>query len=420
MKKSLWIAALCLLIGTAAQAEPPTSWTTFRGPTGQGHAGDAKIPVTWSETENVKWKTAIAGRAWSSPVVLDGQIWLTNAPAEGHKLSLICLDARTGKKLHDVLLFDVAEHEKRYNTLNSYASPTPVLEKGRVYAHFGRDGTAAVDTATGKILWKRDDIKIAHMEGAGSSLRLTGGVLVLTMDGTDEQFLIGLDKKTGKTAWRTDRSYNMKQFPPHARKAYTTPLPIFLAGHTELVSAGAQCAMAYDPRTGKELWRVQWKTGWSNGTTPVSYGAKVFIHTGYGKGKFRQVLAIAVGGHGDVTESHIRWRYDKGVSMRTSALAVKGQYHMISDTGILTVLDVKNGKEIYRHRVGGEFSASPIYANGRIYLFDQDGKTTVYKPGPTFKAVAVNQLDEGFMASAAVVGDALFLRTKTHVYRIEK
>ncbi|MDX1564893.1 MAG: PQQ-binding-like beta-propeller repeat protein, partial [Phycisphaeraceae bacterium] len=216
MKKSLWIAALCLLIGTAAQAEPPTSWTTFRGPTGQGHAGDAKIPVTWSETENVKWKTAIAGRAWSSPVVLDGQIWLTNAPAEGHKLSLICLDARTGKKLHDVLLFDVAEHEKRYNTLNSYASPTPVLEKGRVYAHFGRDGTAAVDTATGKILWKRDDIKIAHMEGAGSSLRLTGGVLVLTMDGTDEQFLIGLDKKTGKTAWRTDRSYNMKQFPPHA------------------------------------------------------------------------------------------------------------------------------------------------------------------------------------------------------------
>ncbi len=420
MHKRFSIHAFCLLAATVAMAEPPASWTTFRGPTGQGLAADAKIPLTWSESKNITWKTQVPGRAWSSPVILGDQIWFTNAPAEGHKLSLVCLSAKTGKKLHDVLLFDVAEHEKRFNALNSYASPTPVLEAGRVYGHFGRDGTAAVDTATGQILWKRDDIKIAHMEGAGSSPRLVGDVLVLTMDGTDEQFLIGLDKKTGKTVWKTDRSYDMKQFPKHARKAYTTPLLVQAGGRTELFSGGAQCAMAYDPATGKELWRLQWKTGWSNGTTAVSHGELVYVHTGYGKGKFMQVLAIRAGGRGDVTGSRVAWHYDKGVSMRTSAVVAGGQYHMISDTGILTVLDAKTGKEIYRHRVGGEFSSAPLFANGHIYLFDQDGKTTVYKPGPQFKAVAVNKLDEGFMAAAAVVGHTLFLRTKTHVYRIEQ
>jgi outer membrane protein assembly factor BamB len=407
--------------GLGHAADPaPTSWTSFRGPTGQGHAGSAKIPLAWSESKNVKWKTAVPGRAWSSPVVLGDQIWFTNAPEKGHKLSLVCLSAKTGKKVHDVLLFDIAKHEKSGNDLNSYASPTPVLEEGRVYAHFGRDGTAAVDTKTGKVLWKRENIQIKHMEGAGSSPRLVGDLLILTLDGTDEQFLIGLNKSDGETVWKTKRSPDMKKYPFYARKAYTTPLLMKASGRTELISGGAQCAMSYDPATGKELWRVQWKSGWSNGTTPASYEDLVYVYTGIGKGNVRQLLAIRAGGTGDVTQSRIVWKYKRVKALRVSPLVADGQVHLVSDTGILTVLNAKTGKHIYTHRVGGEFSSAPLFANGHIYLFDDDGKTTVYLPGSSFKVVAENKLDEGFMAGPAVIGNTLFVRTKTHVYRIEK
>lgn len=404
---------LCLLASHALG--DPTNWPEFRGPHGDGRSDAAELPLTWSEKEHVVWKTPIHGRGHSTPVVWENQVWLTTATEDGRVMSGLCVDRSSGKVLHDLKLFEVAAPEPLGNTLNSYASPSSAIEPGRVYVHFGSYGTASIDTATGKTLWQRRDLPCQHFRGPGSSPILFRNFLILTMDGFDVQYVCALDKETGKTVWKTDRSFEFGSMDGDLRKSYTTPL-VVEAGRLQLVSCGAKAAYSYDPLTGKELWRVRYP-GFSNASSPVFGDGLVFINTGFGKA---DLLAVRPDGSGDVTESHVVWRCTKGVSLKPSPVITQGLVFMIADNGILTCLEAATGNLVWMKRVEGEFSASPILAAGRIYVFSHEGKTTVVEAAKTFVQLAVSTLDEGFMASPAVAGKALLLRSKTHLYRIEE
>ncbi|MBI5396082.1 MAG: PQQ-binding-like beta-propeller repeat protein [Verrucomicrobia bacterium] len=424
------IIGLLLLLGSFwPMAQARADWPEFRGPWGDGHVsapGDSKpigLPLNWSETGNVKWKIEIPFRGWSTPVVMDGQVWLTTATEDGHDFFVICVDAGTGKVRLNQKLFHCDNPEPLGNIVNGYATPSAAIEKGRVYVHFGCYGTACLDSATGKVLWQRQDLPCRHYRGPASSLILFENLLILTMDGADVQYHAALDKQTGKTVWKTNRSVKFNDaegFQKFAkdgdlRKAHSTPLIVSVNGQPQMLSPGAKAAYAYDPRTGRELWMVRHGC-WSAAPCPLfSQGMALFV-TGSGT---TEVWAVRVGGQGDVTDSHVAWKFGNSVPRTASPVIVGDLLYMVSDDSVVTCLEVATGKEVWRERIGGKYASSPIYADGRLYFFNQQGKTTVLKPGRTFEVLATNTLDIGCMASPAVSGKALFLRTKTHLYRIE-
>ncbi|MEM7305894.1 MAG: PQQ-binding-like beta-propeller repeat protein [Planctomycetota bacterium] len=391
-------------------------WPDFRGPSWDGHVPSAaKPPLAWSEDDNVVWKTAIHGRGWSTPVVWDGQIWITTATETGDELSALALDAETGEVLFDRVLFEVEDPKVWRNKMNSHASPSPVIETGRVYIHFGTNGTACLDTESFEVLWRRRDINCDHMEGAGSSPILFEDLLIFNADGGDVQFVIALDKETGETAWKTDRSTDYGELIPDMRKAYSTPIVLDAGGRTELVSSGAVSTMGYDPRSGEELWRVD-HSGFSMSSRSVHQDGVVFVNTGFMQAQLWAVRAGELG----ADEERVAWRVKRGIPTILSPVLVDGRLYFVNDSSIAVCLDAETGEEVWRERLGGEFAASPIYAAGRLYFFDRDGKTTVLKPGPEFEKLAENDLGDGFLASPAVVGDALILRSKSHLYRVEE
>ncbi len=400
-----------------------SNWPQFRGPNGDGHANEAKVPITWSEKEHVKWKTAIHGRAWSSPVIWGEQIWLSTASENAKELFALCVDANSGKILRDTKLFDV-ERPQFHHAFNSAGSPTPVIEDGRIYITFGSPGTACLDTKTGKLLWERRDIECNHYRGAGSSPIVFHDLLIMNFDGSDAQFIIALDKKTGKTAWRKDRSIDFKDLGPDGkpkaegdfRKAFATPHVAEVDGKPLLISQGANAAYGYDPLSGEEFWRVEERTSHSAGTRPLIGHGLIFFPSGWSQG---QLLAVKPGGHGDVTKTHVAWRVMKAAAKKPSLLLVDDLLYMNNDGGIVTAIEAKTGKEVWSERIGGNYSASPIFANGHAYFFSEEGKATVIAPGREFKKVAENKLESGLMASPAVTDNALILRTKTHLYRVE-
>ena len=412
-----------LLLLAFCSAALASNWPQFRGPNGDGHADTNKVPTTWSETNNVKWKTAIHGRAWSSPVVWGKQIWLSTATENAKELFAMCVDADSGKILRDMKLFDV-ERPQFHHAFNSPGSPTPVIEAGRIYITFGSPGTACLDTQTGKVLWERRDIECNHYRGAGSSPIIYRDLLIMNFDGSDAQFIIALDKKTGKTVWRKDRSIDFKDLGPDGkpkaegdfRKAFATPHVAEIDGKPLLISQGANAAYGYNPLTGEEFWRVEERTSHSAGTRSLVGHGLIFFPSGWSQG---QLLAVKPGGHGDVTDTHIAWRTKKAIAKKPSLLLVDDLIYMNNDGGIVTAIEARTGVEVWSERIGGDCSASPIFANGHAYFFNEQGKTTVIAPGREFKMVAENKLDGGFMASPAVTDNALILRTKTHLYRIE-
>jgi outer membrane protein assembly factor BamB len=398
-------------------------WPQFRGPDGNGVSTATGLPVTWSETQNVRWKTPIHGRAWSSPVILGRQVWLTTATPDGKQLSALAVDKDTGKILFDLKLFDVPNPQFAHS-FNSYASPTPTIEPGRVYVTFGSPGTAAIDTATGKVLWERRDLECNHFRGAGSSPVLFRNLLLMHFDGSDVQYVVALEKATGKTVWQTKRSVDYRDLEPNGkikadgdfRKAFATPQIVMAGNQPVFVSLGSKAAYGYDPMTGRELWRLEEPTSFSSSSRPVAGHGLVFYSTGWNTG---QVLAVKPDGRGDVTESHVAWRATRGAPKKPSLLLLGDLLMMINDSGIITCLEAKTGAEIWTARLADSYSASPIAAEGRVYFFSEDGKATVIEAGRAFKVLAENTLDDGFMASPAVDGKALYLRTKTHLYRIE-
>lgn len=399
------------------------NWPQFRGPDGTGHSDSTGLPLQWSETQNVVWKTPIHDRGWSSPVVYGNQVWLTSATKDGRQLFVLCIDRDTGKILRDWKLFDVAEPQFAH-AFNTHASPTPVIEAGRIYVTFGAAGTACIDTKTFKVLWERRDIECNHFRGAGSSPILFGNLLLMHFDGSDRQFVMALDKRTGKTVWRTERSIDFQDLDENGkpaaegdmRKAFATPHVVRLNGRWEMISLGAKAAYAYDPNTGKELWRVEERAQHSASTRPVVGHGMIYFPSGFAAG---QLLAVRAGGSGHITDTHVAWRVKRGVPNKPSILLVDDLIYMIGDTGIASCIDAKTGEQVWQQRIGGEYSASPVYADGRLWFFSEDGKTTVLKPGRTFELLAENRLADGFMASPAIAGRAFFLRTRTHLYRIE-
>jgi outer membrane protein assembly factor BamB len=424
--RSLFGCVICLFVCGVCQAD----WPAFRGPWGDGHVsapGDKKpleLPLRWSETENVKWKTEIPHRGWSTPAVKDGQVWLTTATVDGHDFFGLCVDAETGQVRFNEKLFHCDSPESLGNAVNCYATPSPAVEQGRVYLHFGSYGTACLEMSTFKTRWQRTDLRCRHYRGPASSPIVFENLLMLTMDGVDLQYLVALDKETGKAVWKTDRSvaWNDENVPGQMardgdlRKAHSTPLVVKWADQIQLVSEGAKAAYSYDPRTGRELWRVRYDA-WSAAPMPVFDQGLAFIITGFG-GK-TELLAVRVDGQGDVTDTKVAWRYDKAVAKTASPVLVDGLLYMVSDDGQVTCLESSSGNLVWRERISGNYAASPIYGDGRIYFFNQQGKTTVLKPGRTCEVLATNTLENGFMASPAVSGKALFLRTKTHLYRVE-
>jgi outer membrane protein assembly factor BamB len=417
-----WIGVLIAL--ACATSRVDAQWPQFRGPDGNGVAAGAKLALTWGEGRNVRWKTPIHGRAWSSPVILDNQLWVTTATEDGHELFAVAVDPETGRILHDVKLFHI-DRPQSIHSFNSYASPTPVMEPGRIYVTFGSPGTAAIDTRTAKVIWERRDIECNHYRGAGSSPILFRDLLIMHFDGSDRQFVIALNKKTGKTVWRTDRSVDYADLGPDGkpkaegdyRKAFATPQIVMAGGAPVLVSLGSKAAYGYDPLTGKELWRVEEPTSFSSSTRPVVGHGLVFYASGFDRG---HLIALRPDGRGDVTNTHVVWRVTRGVPNKPSVVLVGDLIFMANDTGIVTCVDVRSGDIVWRSRIDGTYSASPIAAGNRVYFFSEDGKTTVIEAAREFKVLAQNQLEDGFMASPAAAGNALFLRTRTHLYRVEE
>jgi len=392
---------ILVLLAVSVLAE---DWPEFRGPTGQGISDERGLPLTWSETKNVKWKIAIPGQGWSSPAIIGDRIWLTSATEEGKSLRAICVDRNTGAITQNVEVFRIKSLGPM-SPKNSVASPTPVLEGDRVYLHFGAHGTACI-TQAGEIVWKTRLDYDNGQHGPGGSPVLYENLLIVSCDGNNYQFVAALDKQTGKTKWK-----KMRQ----GYQAYTTPLVVKLPGGDQVISPGAFRAVAYEPRTGKEIWQVTYGDGFSNVPRPVYGNGLVFICTGFQE---PSLLAVRLEGRGDVTRKQVAWSLKRGAPLTPSPLLVGDELYMITDNGIATCVDAATGKEHWKARVGGNHSASPIFADGRIYFLSEEGESVVIAPGKEFKVLAKNELNGETLASMAVSGGSIFVRSRTHLYRL--
>ena len=408
------LVLLCVVYVSATQA---ADWPQFRGPGGQGHSDATNLPLTWSETENITWKVPVAGLGWSSPAIQGDQIWITSAVDEGKTLHAIALDRATGKSLHDVTIFELAEPSPVHSK-NSHASPTPLIEGDRVYVHYGAHGTACLKT-DGTVVWKTQDLKHDHRHGPGGSPVIFEDLLILNCDGSDIQFVVALDKNTGEIRWKKKREHigeDRLTGKSNVPMSYTTPLLTEINGTIQLLSSGADSIVSYNPRNGEEYWWFRYD-GYSNVPRPVVGKGLVFISSGYDQPEF---YAVKVDGTGDVTESHLGWNMKKAAPLNPSPLLVGDELYLVSDNGIATCLDAVSGTQHWQERIGGNFSASPTLADGKNYLLDEEGKTTVIAPGKKYEVLATNTLEGRTLATPAMVDQAVFLRTDTHLYRIEK
>lgn len=440
-----WLVAGLLQLVTSASAvgiQDVEHWNQFRGPRGDGSTS-ARLPLEFREgSPEILWKTPLSGRAWSSPVVWGDRIWLTNAPEIQNppglsdfdaiptvlpppldpplRFSAVCLDATTGAVLKDLKVFDVVHPQYTHQT-NSYASGTPVVEAGRLYVHYGSHGTACIDTDTDQILWQRTDLYCHHWRGAGSSPIVHGDLLYVAFDGYDHQFLVALNKHTGETVWRRDRDIDFGTDDGDAKKAYSTATILEIDGRTLVVSPFAAATTAYDALTGATVWTV-FHGGMNAAARPLVGNGLVYIVAGDGRDAVVAVdpridaAADSDGANGG--DERIRWRLGRSTPKRPSPLLVGPSFFMLEDKGVLSWIDGRSGEVITNDRVSGNYWASPLLANDRIYTFSQEGKITVLQADETLKVLAVNQLDEGMNASPAVHGDRLILRTFGHVYCI--
>jgi outer membrane protein assembly factor BamB len=392
------------------------SWWQFRGPSGDGHTTAKDLPLEWDESRHVAWKTAIHDRGWSSPVIRGDQVWITTATEDGHRLFALCVDKDTGDIVHDLHVFDV-EDPMRITDENTYATPTPVIEEGRVFVHFGTYGTACLDTATGQQLWTRRDLTCDHESGAGpaSSPTLIDGNVVVHVDGRDVQYVIALDRDTGETIWKTPRSIDFTDIPLHHRKAFCMPVVIPRGDSLQIVSPGGRALYSYD-LSGRELWRIQHR-GWSIAPRPA-YGINlVFAIIDRDR---PELWAIRPDGSGDVTDTHVVWKEFKSMPQRSSPLLVGDLLYLVNRNGIATCLEAGTGKLVWKERLPGKYSASPISAPNRIYLFSEDAITTVIRPGREPDITATNALaPQPLLATPAIDGNAFIIRTEHHLYRIE-
>jgi outer membrane protein assembly factor BamB len=405
-------AVSVVAISCFAQLALAEDWPEFRGPTGQGLVTKGKLPTTWNQVKNVAWKQEILGKGWSSPVVSGGRVYLTTAvPGDGGDQSLraLCLDAAKGNILWDteVFLQDGAK-APNIHSKNSHASPTPLVRDGKLFVHFGHQGTACLDL-DGKVLWRNTSLRYAPVHGNGGSPILVEDMLVFSCDGGDERFVVALNTADGSVRWKTPRTVEAtKGFSFH------TPLLIDVAGRKQIISAGSNVVSAYDPVDGKEIWRVRYD-GYSVIPRPVYGHGLVFVCTGYER---PSLLAIRADGKGDLTDTHVVWKTSKAVPHSPSLLLTGKELYMVSDGGVASCLDAATGAVHWQQRLGGNYSASPLLADGKIYFQSEQGTTVILQAGKQFKLLAKNALDERSLATPAAADGALFIRTEDHLYRI--
>lgn len=435
--QAIVLSSLCSISASHAFCdEIDAQWPQWRGPSAQGIATATQIPTQWSDTTNIRWKVKTIGRGYSSPVITGNQIWLTTAietaaSAEAAALRLksntgdqpltlldqaelkaLCYERESGKLLHEVSLLTVKDPQWVHK-LNSYASPSPFLEGSKLYCHFGSYGTICLDIGTQKIDWVNTELSVMHENGPGGSPVVIENCVVFHMDGSDKQFIVALDKTTGKVAWKTDRSGEMHAN-PQLKKSYGTPVIVTINGKEQIVSAASNWLYSYNPSNGSELWKVPYgQLGFSLTPRPVVGNGHIYCVTGFGKG---QILAIK---YADVPSPEVSWRFARGTPTMPSPLLVDQHLYFISDNGVFTCLDAMTGEEKYRERLSGNFSSSLWYAAGKLFISNREGITYVLQPGDTFSLLAKNELPDAIFATPAAVGKSIYLRTEDHLYCIE-
>lgn len=411
-------------------------WNQFRGPGGDGKTTARNLPVEFDEANNVRWKTPIPDEGWSSPVVWGNRIWLTSGSDEKKELRVLSVDFDNGKIVQNIKVFDYIEtpiveaYKSRYQ-MNSPASPTPVVEQGRVYVHFGSQGTACLDTESGEKLWERRDLHCDQIQYGGSSPIVDEDSLFVAFDGIDKQFFVALDKRTGQTRWLQNRNVDsnweatlrakgvepsgiLKSKPGDNKKSFATAHIIEHDGRRQLVAPGAEAMMSYDPMTGEEYWRVHYLGHYNVAARPLYVGGIVYVNV---TGPSERLLAVRPDGTGDVTTTHVVWSTHKGVPNMSSPVVVGDLLFLVSEDGIARCLDTKTGDEMWKKRLGGRYWASPLYADGKLYFLSKDGDVTVTTASKNRPNVlAANKLIADFNASPAVAGDSLILRSTTHLY----
>jgi outer membrane protein assembly factor BamB len=432
---------LLTIVALSSASLCANEWRQFRGSDGQGHADEAKnLPTTWSEAENIVWKAEIPGRGWSSPVFAGSTIWLTTAvenPLAGEELEqvrakklaenplakqmdvlgsvvlrAIGFNAVTGEMERDIELFTALDLDP-IHSLNSFASPTPVLDEKMLYCHFGELGTACVNTESSEVVW-RASLSSKHSVGPGSSPIVFNDLFIVPCDGTDQQYVVALNKLTGEQVWKTKRP-PMSGTTGDLHKAFSTPLLVKSANRDQVIIPGAQWVVAYDPRDGYEIWKVRHGDGFSNVPRPIAGHGMAYICTGF---MAPQLWAIGLDGQGDVTRTHVKFKVPRQVPAMPSPVLVADQIYFITDQGVATSVNALTGETIWTKRIAGNFSSSPLFADSKIYFSSQEGKTTVIRPGRAYEEVAVNSLDGQLMASPAVFDESLVLRSQSHLYRI--
>jgi outer membrane protein assembly factor BamB len=436
MRWCLTLAACLVCLSGVLRGE---DWNQFRGPTGEGVSAAKRLPTEWGGFGPPAWQTPLPGRGWSSPITIGSRIWLTAAeqlslptkardeklaksPAGGldfqahASVSLLAveLDAESGEILKQLELLTV-EDPAAIHATNSYASPTPATDGERVYCHFGSLGTVCIAAQTGEIVWKRR-FEFDEITGPGGSPVLVGERLILACDGADQQFVVALDKRRGEIVWQTPRPAIVAA-DDKLKRAFSTPLLISHDGREQLVVPGAQWVASYDPASGKELWRANYGEGHATVPRPVYRDGLVYICTGFMK---PQLWAIRVDGAGDVTETHVAWKYDKQVPEISSPILAGEQIYFVSSKGILTSLDAATGALVWQERLGGNYSASPLLAGGKLYFTSEAGLTTVIEAANEYREVSRNQVFGRTLASLAVCGDALLIRTDPVLYCVRK
>lgn len=408
------LLSLAVAFGVAG-AVHALDWPEFRGPTGQGHSPAQRLPLRWSPTENVAWQVPVPGAGWSSPVLVAGRLYFTTAVSAGDEANLslrvLCLDAADGRTYWDTEIFTPTRLGSRHGK-NGFASPTPIARDGRLYVHFGHLGTACLDLA-GKVLWRQADLGYSPVHGNGGSPALVGDRLIFSCDGAENPFVVALDAKSGKKLWQT-----VRDTPAKRKFSFSTPLAIEVDGRPQVISPGSGAVCAYDPADGRELWRARYGEGYSVITRPVFGHGLLFVSSSYDR---PVVYAVRpAGAQGDVTDSHVAWTHAKGAPNTPSTILVGEELYFVSDAGIATAVEAKTGKVHWSERLGGDFSASPVFADGRLYFQNETGTGYVVKPGQTFELLAKNDLGERTLASYAVDDGALFIRGEKHLFRIGK
>ncbi len=397
------------------------NWTHFRGSGMNGHAEVGKAPVHWDAQTNIEWKTPVKGTGWSSPVVFGNQVWLTSATEDGKEFYSLCYDLQSGKLLNEQTLF-TSTNPQRIHSTNSYATPTPCIEDGYVYIHFGTFGTACIDTRNFEIVWKREDLLCNHMQGPASSPILHNNLLIVHLEGTEDPYVVALDKKTGETIWKSVRPaeiYNPLQ--PVYRKSYQTPIVIKADGRELLISNSAYMCFAHDVNTGEVIWTIEYGYD-STVSQPLYWNGLVYVNSGWifedNKPFYTRQYAVDPTGRGDVTKTHVKWVYEDEVPQIPTPVIVENYIYMVHDRGMATCLDAATGKVLWKEKLNGNFNASPVYAAGHIYFFNVKGECTIIRPGNSFQKVAENNIGEIVKAVPAFVQDKMILRTANNLYLI--